>query len=221
MITGMRSALKLVSMRAPAAERPLRIIVAAADRFARVGLTTLLDRYDDLQVIGDIEIDDRLASRVRVMNPDVILVDAVSTPPRFSGDVDAPILMLVPSPRQSAQAFEAGAGAVLLRSAAPEKLHAALHALANDLVAADPEIAAAMFDQRHRAPRELEIPLTHRELEVMQHLAAGSTNREIASLLRITEHTVKFHVNSILTKLGAESRTEAVVRAVRLGIVVI
>ncbi len=219
MITGMSPALKLASMRAPAAERPLRIVVAAADRFARVGLTTLLDRFDDLHVIGAVEIDERMASKVRVMNPDVILVDAASAPPAL--DVDVPILMLVASPRDSARAFEAGAGAVLLRTAAPDKLHAALHALANDLVAADPEIAAALFERRRRNAGEIATPLTHRELEVMQHLAAGRANREIAALLRITEHTVKFHVNSILAKLGAGSRTEAVVRAARLGIVVI
>ena len=217
----MSPALKLASMRAQAAERPLRIVIAAADRFARVGLTTLLDRFDDLHVVGDVAIDDRIGSRVRVMNPDVVLVDAASMPLRSLDDIDVPILMLVSSPRDSAQAFEAGAGAVLLRTAAADKLHAALHALANDLVTADPEVAAAMFDQRRRAPDSMENPLTQRELEVMQHLAAGRPNREIASLLGITEHTVKFHVNSILAKLGAESRTEAVVRAARLGVVVI
>jgi len=77
-----------------------------------------------------------------------------------------------------------------------------------------------MFDRR-RPGDDLEEPLTHRELEVMQHLAAGRSNRDIASSLGITEHTIKFHVNSILAKLGAESRTEAVVRAARLGIIVI
>jgi two-component system, NarL family, nitrate/nitrite response regulator NarL len=220
-ITGMSPALKLVSLRAEATARSLRVVIAASDRFARVGLTTLLDRFDDLHVVGDVEIDDRTVSRVRVMNPDVLLVDAGSAPPRFLAGADVPVVMLIASPRNSAEAFDAGAGAVLLRTAAADKLHAALRAVANDLVAADPDIAAAIFDQRRRAASELEEPLTHRELEVMQHLANGHTNREIANLLGITEHTVKFHVNSILAKLGADSRTEAVVRAARLGIVVI
>ena len=80
---------------------------------------------------------------------------------------------------------------------------------------------AAAFYDRSRSEVELEEPLTHRELEVMQQLSEGHTNREIAATLGITDHTVKFHVNSILEKLGADSRTEAVVRAARLGIIVI
>jgi two-component system, NarL family, nitrate/nitrite response regulator NarL len=64
-------------------------------------------------------------------------------------------------------------------------------------------------------------PFTARELEVVQLLAAGLTNKEIAQRLGITEHTVKFHVNAILGKLGAATRTEAVVQAARLGIVVL
>jgi len=66
---------------------------------------------------------------------------------------------------------------------------------------------------------ELLEPLTARELEVLGLLSAGMTNKEIASRLGITEHTIKFHVNAILGKLGAETRTEAVVHAARLGIV--
>ncbi|HEX9160853.1 MAG TPA: response regulator transcription factor [Thermoanaerobaculia bacterium] len=218
----MKPALHLVSRSAQAATaRALRVAVAAPDRFARLGLTTLLERFDDLHVVGDIDIDERIASRVRVVNPDVLLVDIQSTDPALLRDVDCPAVVLLASVLDASNAFAAGAGAVLLRSAAPERLHAALHAVTNDLVVADSEIASAVFDQRARPVEDLEESLTHRELEVMQQLAAGRTNRDIASVLGITEHTVKFHVNSILEKLNAESRTEAVVRAARLGIVVI
>lgn len=214
--------LKLVSRNAqPAEARALRVAIAAPDRFARLGLTTLLERFDDLHVVGDVDIDDRLTSRVRVINPDVLLVDMHSQPATTLRDIDCPIVMLLAAPRDAADAFAAGAGAVLLRNAPPAKLHAALHAVTNDLVVADDEIASTVFDQRSRATADIEEALTHRELEVMQQLAAGRTNRDIAAALGITEHTVKFHVNSILEKLGAESRTEAVVRAARLGIVVL
>ncbi len=216
----MKAALKLVSLHAESAPRPLRVAVAANDRFARVGLTALLERFDDLRVIGDVDLDTRLASRVRVMNPDVLLVDG-SAPSDRMRDVDVPSVVIVTNRTDAAGAFAAGAAAVLLRNASAEKLRAAIHAAANDLIVSDPDAAPPSFDQRRSAEDDLEEPLTHRELEVMQHLAAGRTNRDIAAALGITEHTVKFHVNSILAKLGAESRTEAVVRAARLGIIVI
>jgi len=217
----MTPALKLVSSRAEAAARPLRVAVAASDRFARLGLTTLLERFDDLQVVGDVDLDERIASRVRIVNPDVLLVDLGSHAADVLRDVDSPAVVLVAAAHDAADAFASGAGAVLLRTAPPDKLHAALRAVAHELVVADADVAATVFEQRVRSEGELDEPLTHRELEVMQHLAFGLTNREIAAALGITEHTVKFHVNSILEKLGAESRTEAVVRAARLGIVVI
>jgi DNA-binding NarL/FixJ family response regulator len=217
----MRPALKLVASRAEAATRPLRVAVAATDRFARLGLTTLLERFEDLHVVGDVDLDERIASRVRVVNPDVLVVDLGSQAPAVLRDVDSPAVVLVSAAHDASEAFANGADAVLLRTTPPDKLHAALHAVAHELVVADADVAATVFEQRVRSAVELDEPLTHRELEVMQHLAGGLTNRDIATALGITEHTVKFHVNSILEKLGAESRTEAVVRAARLGIVVI
>ena len=217
----MKAALKLVSLHAESAPRPLRVAVAANDRFARVGLAALIERFDDLRVIGDIDLDARLASRVRVMNPDVLLVDGSASSPERMKDVDVPSVIIVTNPTAAADAFAAGAAAVLLRNASADKLRAAIYAAANDLIVSDADAVPPRFDQRRRIDAGLEQPLTHRELEVMQHLAAGRTNRDIASALGITEHTVKFHVNSILQKLGAESRTEAVVRAARLGIIVI
>ncbi|HEY3052589.1 MAG TPA: response regulator transcription factor [Thermoanaerobaculia bacterium] len=217
----MRPALKLVASRAEAATRPLRVAVAATDRFARLGLTTLLERFEDLHVVGDVDLDERIASRVRVVNPDVLVVDLGSQAPAVLRDVDSPAVVLVSAAHDASEAFANGADAVLLRTTPPDKLHAALHAVAHELMVADADVAATVFEQRVRSAVELDEPLTHRELEVMQHLAGGLTNRDIATALGITEHTVKFHVNSILEKLGAESRTEAVVRAARLGIVVI
>jgi two-component system, NarL family, nitrate/nitrite response regulator NarL len=218
----MKTALQLVSRNAQAAAaRALRVAVAAPDRFARLGLTTLLERYDDMHVVGDIDIDDRIGSRIRVINPDVLLADLQSRAAEVLRGVDCPAVVLLTNAHDAADAFANGAGAVLLRTASPDRLHAALRAVTSDLVVADSEVASAVFEQRPRAVEELDQALTHRELEVMQQLAAGGTNRDIAGALGITEHTVKFHVNSILEKLGAESRTEAVVRAARLGIIVI
>jgi DNA-binding NarL/FixJ family response regulator len=97
-------------------------------------------------------------------------------------------------------------------------LAAAIAAVARGLFVADPALVPARSPRP--STRDVE-DLTPREHEVLQQLAAGLSNKEIASRLAISEHTVKFHVNALLAKLDAESRTEAVVRGVRLGLVIL
>jgi len=79
--------------------------------------------------------------------------------------------------------------------------------------------SSALIPSRDRAPLAEE--LTAREQEVLQHLSFGISNKEIAAKMHISDHTVKFHVNAILTKLGVTSRTEAVVAAARRGLVIL
>lgn len=195
-----RDMLQLVaysSGRGPAV--PLRVAVVSHDRFVRAGLLAMLESFDDLSVIADLEPDDLLESRLRVIGPDVVLSDVAITS-------DVPILLLT-----SDAASSHAANGVLSRSATAEQIDVALHAIAEGLRVTDAATAV---------PNQIE-PLTHRELEVLHHLAEGLTNKEIAQRLAISEHTVKFHVNAILAKLGADTRTEAVVHAARLGIVVL
>jgi DNA-binding NarL/FixJ family response regulator len=84
----------------------------------------------------------------------------------------------------------------------------------------DAALSAALLAPRDRVPAPSE-ELTARELQVLQALAEGLPNKAIALRLGISEHTIKFHVNSILSKLGAQSRTDAVVRASRLGLIIL
>ena len=107
---------------------------------------------------------------------------------------------------------------MISRTSTPRQIHAALRAIAGGLRVIDGDTALQPKAER-TADAELVEPLTARELEVLRLLSAGMTNKEIASRLGITEHTIKFHVNAILGKLEAETRTEAVVHAARLGIV--
>ena len=90
------------------------------------------------------------------------------------------------------------------------------------LVVVDPELARALPVNRLAEEDALVVePLTPRELDVLQLLAEGAANKEIARRLEISEHTVKYHVNAILGKLSAQSRTEAVVRATRAGLIML
>jgi two-component system, NarL family, response regulator YdfI len=106
----------------------------------------------------------------------------------------------------------------------PDQLVAALQAVASGLLVLHPSHANERLPAGSSSSRvldELAESLTRRELEVLQMLAAGLSNKEIAARLNISEHTVKFHVASILGKLGAGSRTEAVSLGIRRGLVLL
>ncbi|HEU5347521.1 MAG TPA: response regulator transcription factor [Ktedonobacterales bacterium] len=116
----------------------------------------------------------------------------------------------------------------LRRDATPEEIAAALGAVAGGLITLDRRIASLLLQSSASvvapAPERLtgpEEPLTARELDVLQLLAQGLPNKIIATRLHITEHTAKFHVSSILMKLGAASRTEAVTTAARRGLLML
>jgi two-component system nitrate/nitrite response regulator NarL len=111
----------------------------------------------------------------------------------------------------------AGARGLLRRDTTPEPLLAALGAVLAGLLVLDPALGGSLATRA--APPAAD--LTPREVEVLALLAEGLANRAIAQRLAISEHTVKFHLNAILGKLGAQSRTEAVVLAIRLGLITV
>ena len=127
----------------------------------------------------------------------------------------------VPYPARVEEAWSAGARGLLSRESGPARVRAALNAVNQGLVAVDPALGGALLPT-HGATDAFKVEeLTKREHEVLKLLAEGLSNRSIAVQLEISEHTVKYHVNSILRKLGAQSRTEAVVRATRSGLILL
>ncbi|HEM47250.1 MAG TPA: response regulator transcription factor, partial [Alphaproteobacteria bacterium] len=137
------------------------------------------------------------------------------------GDEGMPVIVLVPDEAHAPAAWAAGARGVLMRDAAGAALAAAAGAVVQGLAVMDPALAPGARIERESGGQALEEALTSRETEVLQLLADGLTNRAIGQALGISEHTVKFHVNAVLGKLGAQSRTEAVVRAMRLGLILL
>jgi DNA-binding NarL/FixJ family response regulator len=129
--------------------------------------------------------------------------------------------------QKSLEALGAGASAVLSRSADPTEIVAVIRTLASGFIVLQRPLLAALLDQSAAAaePSNRDADgtprLTAREIEVLAALADGASNKEIARRLDISFHTVKFHVAAILDKLEAESRTEAVVKASQLGIVML
>lgn len=127
-------------------------------------------------------------------------------------------LVLIADAGDAHAALAAGARGVLLRQLDRERLLAALHAMQHGLSVLDADIAARLLPAVAQLPEQGRGALTPRELEVLQWVADGLSNRRIGSRLGVSEHTIKFHVNAILEKLGADSRTQAVVIAVRRGL---
>lgn len=116
----------------------------------------------------------------------------------------------------------------LLRDATPDEIVPAITAVASGLITLDRRLASDLFAASQRVaapaterPATSDEPLTARELEVLQLMAQGLPNKTIAARLHISEHTAKFHVSAIMMKLGAASRTEAVTRGARLGLLIL
>lgn len=221
----------------PAQTNQLRVLVIADDPLARAGLATLLAEQPELTIVGRVAVTADLSTQLDVYRPDVLLFDLGWDPsaPRPGSNPAAtsldsladlreaglPIVALLPDETYSNPAWTAGARSLLLRHAEPEKIQAALLAVIQGLVALDPSLTATVLSTPETELPPLTDPLTPRELEVLQLLAEGLPNKAIARRLDISDHTVKFHVNAILSKLNAQSRTDAVVRATRLGLILL
>lgn len=199
-----------------------RVLVVARNPLARIGLGALLARQSSCTVVGEVAGDNALPEDIRAFRPEVILWDldweSTALPFETLGENAPPIVALLPDASYAAQAWAGGALGLLLRHADGETLAAAATTVARGLSVFDPILAQSLFPAPVPAPQEA---LTTREVEVLQLLAQGLPNKAIATKLEISEHTVKFHVNAIMTKLGVQSRTEAVIRAVRLGLVIL
>lgn len=207
----------------------VRLLIAAADPLVRTGLATLLSDSEGYAVVGQVSGDEKLAEEIDIYRPDVIIWDlgwepdeAVANLAELTADLEQgepAIVALLPHQELAGIVWSAGARGLLFREVTRERLMAAVTAAAAGLTSLEPELLDEV--RPTSSPEEMRPAeaLTPRELEVLQLLAEGLANKEIALRLEISEHTVKFHVNAIMGKLAAQSRTEAVVRATRLGLI--
>ena len=197
------------------------------DPLARAGLTALLDHQPECIVVGNTSSQTHLPSELDIYQPDILLWDLGWNPSSMLEqltelqDIALPSVILLPDESYATQAWLAGAKNLLLRDADVNKIIATLQAAAHGLITFDRELSGSILPNTQNLPPAPVESLTPRELEVLQHLAEGLPNKTIAHRLNISEHTVKFHVNAIMSKLGAQSRTEAVVRATQLGLIIL
>jgi two-component system, NarL family, response regulator YdfI len=214
----------------------IRVFIVAASPLARSGLQQLL-ASPEIEIVGsavDLDSAAGLLSEPEA-EPDVIVIDAAREASAAATDLsaaasdlgaDIPIVILETADNASlgSDLLRQGARAVLPAGITHNELIAAIRAVTSGLIVLHPSTIAAIPHtavNTSRATGEWIEPLTKREKEVLQMLAAGLGNKEIAAKLNISDHTAKFHVGSILGKLGVSTRAEAVAMGIRRGLVLL
>jgi len=199
----------------------IKLAIAAESAVVRAGLEALVASHSGIDLAGaypDL-------SAIEALRPDVVLaalsLDELSPP----ADGWTPAIVLLTGERHPAWTTEAmrlGVRALLSRDASAAEILAAVEAAASGMAVVDPRELETLLASNAPAPVSAEAhTLTARELEVLRMMAEGAANKTIAWKLGISDHTVKFHVASILTKLNAGSRTEAVTVGVRRGLILL
>ena len=210
-----------------------RVLIVAGSQLVRASLQGMLNDKR-AEVVGSVSDLDSASAQLAELEPEVVLMEAPSgteeewldelADTEIARDYAVMILGVQENTAWHARAFREGVRAVLPSDIHPEQLRAALETVATGLIVVRRAelrtfLPASTNPSSH--VEELLEPLTPREQEVLQMLSSGLANKEIAAKLQISDHTVKFHVASILGKLGVSTRTEAVTAGIRHGLVML
>jgi DNA-binding NarL/FixJ family response regulator len=214
----------------------IRILICDDQALVRAGFRKLLESEAEIEVVGEAEDGRQAVELVRRRSPDLVLMDIRM--PRLDG-IEATrrivaetgpavrVLMLTTfgNDQYVYESLRAGASAFLLKDAPPEELLAAVHIVARGDSLLAPSVTRAVVEAFVRSsPARPDLAaqlesLTPRELEVLELLARGNANSEIASALTVSEATVKTHIGHVLTKLDVRDRVQAVIYAYESGLV--
>lgn len=206
-------------------ERPIRVMLVDDHQVVRQGFSVFIKAFKELELVGEAANGLDAVRRCSEVHPDVILMDMIM--PEMNGvtaiqiirqqypQVQIIALTSFTDDRELMQrALEAGAVGYLFKDVSIEDLSKAIHSAYRGLPVLSPE-ATRMLIQSKTQPSPRDFKLSERELEVLALLAEGLSNTQIADRLTVSTSTIKFHVSSILGKLGAASRTEAVAIALQ------
>ncbi|MGB5951049.1 MAG: response regulator transcription factor [Ornithinimicrobium sp.] len=213
----------------------IRVLIADDQEIIRAGLATILNGQPDIEVVAQAGDGHEAVRRAQQMRPDVCLfdirmphLDGIAATRALAGpDVEDPLAVVVittfDTPEHISGALAAGARGFLLKDAGPALLVQAIHAAAEGDALIAPSVTVRLLSRFAEsaspsiAPVQPVVPLTEREEDVTEAIAAGLTNAEIAGRLYISLSTVKFHVSSIMDKVGARSRVQVVIWAYETG----
>ncbi len=223
-------------------ENKIQLFILSSQYLFRQGIEHSLSPESDIQVSGATEVNDEVLKAFDNLPPDVVLVDVDGSSDnglslarrikRYSPSIGVIVLTSNPSDGQLFQALKAQAAAYLNKEVTAEQLVATIRRVAkgehpiNESLTTHPKVAEQVLHQFQELSLRTETeafisPLTSREIEILKYIAQGYLNKQIAVKLGISEQTIKNHVTSILRKLNANARTEAVVVAIKQGLITI
>jgi DNA-binding NarL/FixJ family response regulator len=217
----------------------VRVLIVDDHALFRVGIRGILQQEPDLEIVGEADDPRSALDAAFSTNPDVILMDlslpapgGIETTQRIRRELPATAIVVLATDEDEEALFDAikaGAAAFILKDIAPEDLVMVIRRVAigefliNDKVFSKPAVASRVLKEF----RELAVygqeaapifaPLSPREVEILDNIAQGMTNKQVAYALSISEQTVKNHMSSILRKLSVNDRTQAVVYAMKQG----
>ena len=217
----------------------MKILIVDDHALMRMGIRNILEREPDMEIVAEADDSRTALDAAFATNPDVILMDlslpapgGIETTQRIKRELPAAAIIVLSTEEDEDALFEAikaGAAAFILKDVAPEDLVMIVRRvvageyLINDKVFSKPAVASRVLKEF----RELAVygqeaapifaPLSPREVEILDNIAQGMTNKQVAYALSISEQTVKNHMSSILRKLSVNDRTQAVVYAMRQG----
>jgi two-component system, NarL family, response regulator YdfI len=211
----------------------IRVLVGGGSAVRRAGLEAIVHGMPRLKLVGIVPMLSGISAQARALQPDVILADLDRADPLFiagispavAGGISVITLIDAPTAAWAAHALRTGIRAILPRDAPSEEIVSAIQGVHSGLVLMDTAVMQGLARHVHvedadSAPEAFD-ELPPREIEILRMLAEGLGNKQIALQLGISEHTVKFHISSILDKLGASSRTEAVTSGIRMGLILL
>ena len=212
----------------------IRILIVDDHEVVRDGLAVMLARQEDISVVGEAKNGLEAVEKSLELHPDVVLMDLRM--PELNGvdamrrirdelpDLKFLVLTTYDTDEYIFEAIEAGAKGYLLKDASREELFQAVRAVHRGDSLIEPGVASRLLDRLAQLSRQAtqttsNDTLSERETEVLRLMAHGSANKAIAALLSISESTVKTHVSNIFQKLEVGQRTEAVTKAMSMGII--
>ena len=221
-------------------EQNIKIWIFSQQPLFRQGIRDSFSKIEDIEIAGEAKLTDKMSLTIEVMPPDVAIVDidaatdsGLNLANRIKQVTPSTAVIVLASSINDEQLFEAirnQASAYLSKDISSDELSDIVRRVAHgehpisDSLNKRPKVAAQILDKFQTLSQQQEVenlisPLTSRETEIVNYMSQGYANKQIAAKLDISEQTIKNHVTSILSKLDANARTEAVVKALRRGLI--